>query len=497
MDCQFKSLERYPCSESHLNRLLNSLPLSLDETYERTLSNIDVDLIEDARRVLSLLCFAARPLTVRELIDGVAVEIGTSPRLNCQSRLQCANDLHEICPGLIEFSTIAFNPDETEDNQGLDKTVRIAHLSVQEYLESSRIRDSKTAKFALSRPIAHAEIAQVCLTYLCEPDLLRSMSSKTIIEDYPLARYSAQFWCDHYGNTPTPPTQVDELVLRLFKNQEFFETWVKIYDVDLDEPQLFVHIFVFDRPSDSIASPIYYASRLGLDKALCNLATPQSLQNTNRQPRSSGMSFSVPKSINVRGGFYGDALQAASVHGREKTVEIMVEAGADVNAQGGNCGSALDAASLEGHEKRVEILLNHGAEANASNALQAASCNGHEKIVKSLLEQGAEVNAQSRQYGNALYVASRTGYGTIVDILLAWGAEVIALGKLHGTALRAASSTKNEKIIQILLDNGAKIDDEGGWVIEASEAVSHVMRLKEKQTLLSKGATPEADDQED
>lgn len=46
------------------------------------LCNIDDHLIEDARRILTLLCFAARPLTVPELIDGIAVEIEGSIGLN-------------------------------------------------------------------------------------------------------------------------------------------------------------------------------------------------------------------------------------------------------------------------------------------------------------------------------------------------------------------------------------------------------------------------------
>ena len=40
------------------------------------------------------------------------------------------------------------------------------------------------------------------------------------------------------------------------------------------------------------------------------------------------------------------------------------------------------------------------------NALQAASVSGHEKVVQMLLDQGADVNAQGGEYGNALQAAS-------------------------------------------------------------------------------------------
>ena len=54
------------------------------------------------------------------------------------------------------------------------------------------------------------------------------------------------------------------------------------------------------------------------------------------------------------------ALQAASYHGYEKVVQILIDAGADINAVG-TFGSVLRAASREGHEKVVQILVNAGA----------------------------------------------------------------------------------------------------------------------------------------
>jgi ankyrin repeat protein len=42
-------------------------------------------------------------------------------------------------------------------------------------------------------------------------------------------------------------------------------------------------------------------------------------------------------------------------------VQMLLAAGADVNAQGGQYGTALQAASLRGHEKVVQMLRAAGA----------------------------------------------------------------------------------------------------------------------------------------
>jgi hypothetical protein len=42
-------------------------------------------------------------------------------------------------------------------------------------------------------------------------------------------------------------------------------------------------------------------------------------------------------------------------------VQMLMDAEADVNAQGGFFGNALQAASQEGHEKVVQMLMDIGA----------------------------------------------------------------------------------------------------------------------------------------
>ena len=168
------------------------------------LLNVDEESVQDARRILTLLCCAKRPLTVSELIDGTAVELGDNPRLNPNGRLFGEDEIRRVCPGLIEVDA---RPDDKTS------TVRIAHFSVQEYLESERILQHKAATFRVRKLEAHAEIASICLTYLLEPAL-----SRDSMEEYPLALYAAKTWHEHFCDGDKNTHHAEHQALRLFRS---------------------------------------------------------------------------------------------------------------------------------------------------------------------------------------------------------------------------------------------------------------------------------------
>ena len=92
------------------------------------LCNIDQANVEDARRIFTLLCSALRPLLVSELIDGIAIELSGQARLNLKRRLRDPDDIHQICPGLIDIDIDPSYPDEGEqeelDDQSRDSIQR-------------------------------------------------------------------------------------------------------------------------------------------------------------------------------------------------------------------------------------------------------------------------------------------------------------------------------------------------------------------------------------
>ncbi|KAI3226148.1 hypothetical protein DTO012A9_9154 [Penicillium roqueforti] len=481
VECQFKAIRRIR-NQIQLDKCLRTLPRDLDETYERILCNIDEEYVEDVRRVLTLLCFSARPLTANELIDAHAVDLSELPRLDRQGRSYEQDDLVDICLGLIETAA-------TEDyKRQTTVTVRIAHFSVQEYLLSDRILQQNSRIFAIRSAPANTEIAQICLVYLLEPALSEGLLDEAKLTEFPFAHFAAIHWFHHYANSEEGKTAIEKLLSKLFKDDmKAFVTWIRLHDMD----RPWNMNVDYNRPFANIALPLYYAALLGLESVLSSIF----LIDTRDADSSD--------TVNAQGGRYGNALQAASQGGHEKVVRMVLNRGAHVNAQGGTYGYALQAASHGGHENVVRMLLDRGAEVNAQgklydNALQAASAGGHEKVVEMLLDRGADVNAKFDEHGNALQAASVEGHEEVVKILLVRAANVNAQfdeygnapleAQFYGSALLAASKEGHENVVQMLLDRGADVNAQGGRYGNALQAASARGHEKVVHMLLDRGA---------
>ncbi|KAK8115574.1 hypothetical protein PG984_012076 [Apiospora sp. TS-2023a] len=214
-------------------------------------------------------------------------------------------------------------------------------------------------------------------------------------------------------------------------------------------------------------SPLYYASLNGL----C---------------RSVHMLICDGANLNAQGGYYGNALQAASSRGHEEIVKILLANGAELNTQGGVHGNALRAASSKGHRNIVWLLLVYGADINqrtrlAGSALYAASSRGHASVVHLLLENKANVNINGGYFGNALQAASSQGHMEVTSMLHKYKAE----GGLHSEAFNVASCKGQSAAAELLEQNetifNIREDEEGHAVCsDSSDYESIVQQLLEK-----------------
>ncbi|KAI0817326.1 ankyrin repeat-containing domain protein [Xylaria sp. FL0064] len=117
-----------------------------------------------------------------------------------------------------------------------------------------------------------------------------------------------------------------------------------------------------------------------------------------------------------------NALTNAAIHGRLNTVELLVQAGADVNMMLNNYyGTALAAAAYHGYIGVVKCLIDAGADIHMQlqygrygSALAAASAavfDDNVRVVKFLVEAGADVDLQLQhgEFGSALAAAVAGG----------------------------------------------------------------------------------------
>ncbi|PZD29497.1 vegetative incompatibility protein HET-E-1 [Pyrenophora tritici-repentis] len=445
--CQLDTLGKC-CNRAMLRKSLASLPRTLDQTYDRILSTISEEYSKYAMRILQWLTFSARPLSVEEIAEVVAIDVARDPAFDRDEVLEDPLEVLDICSSLV---TITKNEADGRLRPA-QQIIALAHYSVQEYLVSDRIRQGSAKQYSMQEAECQIALTRSSLEYLIQ---LQQPLSRETLKAFALAKYTAEFWSSHLRKTGDKIEQTSQLTMALMAREEpAYLNWIRLHDPDL-------------RGHEQVVKTL-------LDKGA---------------------------DVNAQGGRFGNALQAASYGGYEQVVKALLDNGADVNAQGGDYNNALQAASVRGHEQVVKRLLDAGADVNAqgeeySNALYAASARGHEQVVKRLLDAGADVNAQGEVYDNALQAASRGGYEQVVKMLLDKGAEVNAQGGRYGNALYIASARGHEQVVKMLLDKGADVNAQGGEDGNALQAASWEGHEQVVKTLIDKGADVNAQGEE-
>jgi ankyrin repeat protein len=161
-----------------------------------------------------------------------------------------------------------------------------------------------------------------------------------------------------------------------------------------------------------------------------------------RRPGTARKVFESRDAIELPASHLQAALFMAIQNWSRVIVQLLISNGAGVNVRVGWSGYVLQAASWRGDTALVESLLDAGADINASGghygyALQAAAWNGHERVVRLLINRGADVNAQGGHYGNALQAASWAGFESTAGLLIDHGAVVDTEGDFYGSAQTA------------------------------------------------------------
>ncbi|KAF7974001.1 hypothetical protein HWV62_13619 [Athelia sp. TMB] len=445
---------------------LRSLPKDLDGMYERSLSRSANP--RELKHLLVWLAFSMRPLQVEEFAEVVTIDFLSQdiPTYDPNLRYFISTDVLDLCAGFVTFipnDKDGFHPDdeevytgdedgfyipdyETFNSQANDLgSVKLAHMSVKDFLISDRIKAGAATFFGINAILAHSMIAATCLAYLLHLGSHSFLDKATPEHFLPLVSYVILNWVKHVERghhkefTPLWP-----LMIRMFsrghdaltkcfhlKPAHRYPDWGNRGGVISLESRYYLRSLGGDGFSQTVEEikstpPLYYASLLGMQEVVKEI-------------------LSRGEDVQVRGGPCDNALQAASYHGHEEVVRILLEHGAHVNTHGGKYSNALRAAFHGGHINVVRLLLEHDAdvtvrEEHEGTLLQEAARHDDLAIVQLLLEHGVDANAPAGPKGTALQIASGGGEIDIVRLLLEHGADANAPAGPEGTALEAVIS---------------------------------------------------------
>ena len=431
--CQLDTLRRsFP---TNIQRILKELPMTLDETYERILLEIDKEKREHAIRIFQCLAFSRRPLRAKELAEVLAIQFDTTiPTLNTSFR---PKDAHEAvlstCSSLVTITKLGdHHDDDDRDDTGL---LQFSHYSVKEFLTSERLANSKSrilSPYYISPKLAHATLAQSGISTLLQLE----NDTEDITYSFPLAKYAAGNWFHHAQCDDVAPCLLPAMECLFDPARKHFAVWVSIHDID----HVFSGFRLIESPTPPALSPLYYAVLCGIGSLV------EYLINTLQQ---------------------------------------------DPNKSSGGRGTPLHAAAILGHVAIARILLDHNADVNSrdehnSTPLHEASGSGNLDVMQLLLGRDADVNVFDDRGDSPLYRASRYQKFDAANLLIRAGVDVNVRDKFNSTPLHEASRGGNLDVVQLLLSLRADVDAFNHWGDSPlHEAVRH--RVVDAVDLLIRG----------
>ena len=220
--CQLDELKKCTKRQKSLDYILESLPETLEGTYDQILSRISPADASDAVKLLLWLAFAKYALHIDYLAIIVEFDMDKK-RFNPDAKLSSPEEVLKICSSLVT-------------RMG-DDTVQLAHASVQKYVQEKK----RTIQFniVIDPAIGNKFVGQCCLAHLVHSreshpvghfELLDTSLRKRYLQS--LVRYSAKYWPTHIlaANLDVP---ANEQIKELFVLTSLcFQNWVQVHNYE-------------------------------------------------------------------------------------------------------------------------------------------------------------------------------------------------------------------------------------------------------------------------
>ncbi|KAH7120600.1 ankyrin repeat-containing domain protein [Dactylonectria macrodidyma] len=474
-------------SPKALRAALANLPSgseAYDIAYKDAMERIEgqvSDQEELAKQILAYIICAKRRLTVVELQDMLAVEVGET-ELD-KENIPEIEDMILVCAGLVTV----------EEESGI---VRLVHYTTQNYFERT---------WSSWFPTTETDLTTICATYLsfgifgsgfCE----NYDAYEKRLQSHPFYEYAAQNW--GYHAREAAPSQE---VLRFLENSAKVESSSQaLMARKLDEWPL-AHSPRMPRQITGLHLAAYfgveYAARHLLDKGIA--VTKDSLGRTPLWYAAGNGETSVAKlllesGVDIESGdIYGQTplmravergqvdivqmvldnggeidmmdpegmtLLSQSLFYREEALAgLLLEKGANIESRDRHGRTPLSRAVVNREGYVAVQLLNRGADITSKDIhgrtpLLWAAWSGCEAGVSLMFKNGADAETKDNDGRTALSLTAERGHDAVVRLLLGRGVDINSKSSSGRTALSWAAEYGKAEVVKLLLEQGAEID---------------------------------------
>lgn len=352
--------------ESETADVISSTPAHVYESWYESLVHIcgrEAYVPISAGQLLEILSFSARALSAAELYFIYKSYSTPGLPLNLDDPSVNLDFLEDVCSDFV-----AIIPPK---GGAKNCTLRLVHPRMKTFLvrnssEFTRhLPENPLAGFSILESQANLKFGKICLFCLLQfteqigLDVQKDLAIRSLLD------YSAHYWYIHALHADD--AALNDLMLVLFTSEEYFTTWLSVYDPDDQKSS---------KGKTNHPSPLYYACLIGFYDL-----TERLLDQGAR--------------LGEAGGRHNYPLLAAVEAGHQEIVRLLLERGDEANRRFENGDSAVIRAAAHGNAETVQSLLMHGADLNARDkdhltALHRAVRQRHHDVISLLLESGAD-----------------------------------------------------------------------------------------------------------
>ncbi|KAL7397389.1 hypothetical protein ABVT39_021211 [Epinephelus coioides] len=181
-------------------------------------------------------------------------------------------------------------------------------------------------------------------------------------------------------------------------------------------------------------------------------------------------------------------LHTAAVEDNWRLAELLLQSGAAVNARNSHKKAALFYAVSRNNEKTVTVLLDAGAEADYDVINEAIKLN-QESVLRLLLDNPRGAPSEDT-LGSALFSAVKQNCDGVLTTLIDSGANVNMLDKQGYTPLLLSAELGHTEVLRVLVAKQAKLDATLSDLSSALHLAVHSGSAPIVQTLLETGLEP-------